>query len=211
MRTIALISQKGGAGKSTLAVNLSALAAETGPSMLIDRDMPQATTLKWWKRRQESEPAPEWPDLFELGEAPLAAAIERLKGEPGTLFVDTRPAVGQPEAEAARLADLVIVPVKTSIGDVEAVVDTLDMLRRLNRPFVVVVSAARNERRANDARAFLSRFGVPVCPFSIGDRTVYADAALLGLSVLEMQGAAARTAEAELRKVWHWITEFGHV
>lgn len=210
MKTIALISQKGGSGKSTLAANLAALAAEAGPSMLIDRDMPQATTLKWWKRRQEADPAPEMPDLFELGDAPLTAAVDQLKVEAGTLFIDTRPAVGQPEAEAARLSDLIIVPVKTSINDVEAVVDTLDMLKRLNRPFVVVVSAARNERRANDARAFLSRFGAPVCPFSIGDRTIYADAALMGLSVMEMQGASARTAEAELRKVWQWITEFHH-
>jgi len=210
VKTIALISQKGGSGKSTLAANLAALAAEAGPSMLIDRDMPQATTLKWWKRRQEADPAPEMPDLFELGDAPLTAAVDQLKVEAGTLFIDTRPAVGQPEAEAARLSDLIIVPVKTSINDVEAVVDTLDMLKRLNRPFVVVVSAARNERRANDARAFLSRFGAPVCPFSIGDRTIYADAALMGLSVMEMQGASARTAEAELRKVWQWITEFHH-
>lgn len=210
VKTIALISQKGGSGKSTLTVNLACLAAEAGPAMLIDRDTAQGTTLKWWKRRQEAEPAPEMPDLLELGTSPLAAAVEQLRAEAGTLFIDTRPSVAQPEADSARLSDLVIVPVKTSINDVEAVVDTISMLKRLDRPYVVVVSAARNERRANDARAFLSRFGATVCPHSIGDRTVYADAALMGSSVLEMQGTAARTAEAELRKVWQWISEFGH-
>lgn len=209
MKTIALISQKGGSGKSTLAANFACLAAEAGPSWLIDRD-PQQTTAKWWHRRQAVEPAPEMPDLFDLGDAPLAAAIEQLKKEAGTLFIDTRPSVAQPEAESARLSDLVVVPVRTSVNDVEAIIDSIEMLKRLDRPFVIVVSAARNERRANDARAFLSRFGVPVCPNSIGDRTVYADAALLGLSVLEVQGAAARIAETELRKVFLWVQEFSH-
>ena len=76
----------------------------------------------------------------------------------GVVFVDTRPAVTEPEAEAARVADLVIVPVRPSPDDLEAVGETLKILRRLNKPAVLVVNAAKNEVRARDARAALSRY-----------------------------------------------------
>jgi chromosome partitioning protein len=123
------------------------------------------------------------------------------------VFVDTRPAVAEPEAEAARVADLVVVPVRPSPDDLEAVGETLKILRRLDRRAVVVVNAAKNEGRARDARAALSRYPVPVCPAHVVDRAVYLDAALEGRGVGEMRGAAARDARAELRAVWAWIRE----
>jgi chromosome partitioning protein len=121
--------------------------------------------------------------------------------------VDTRPAVAEPEAEAARVADMVIVPVRPSPDDLEAVGETLKILRRLERRAVVIVNAAKNEVRARDARAALSRYPVPVCPTHIGDRAVYLDAALEGRGIGEMRGAAARDARAELAAVWTWIRE----
>lgn len=204
MRTFALVSQKGGAGKSTLACHLAALAGETGPALMIDRD-PQGTTAKWWSRRTDLDPPPEWPELVDLEGKPLAAAVAELRGQAGALFVDTRPAVQEPEAEAARAADLVVVPVRPTMNDLEAVTDTLDMLKRINRPAAIVVNAARNEGRARDARAALSQYGVPVCPHYLTDRTVYHDAAVEGRTVMEMKGAAAEAGAAEMRKVWTWI------
>ena len=206
MRTFSLISQKGGAGKSTLARQLAVIAGEEGPSVLIDRD-PQATTSKWWTRRQAIEPAYERPDLLNCEGQNLTSVIGALKRKPGTLFIDTRPAVGEPEAEAARVADLVIVPVRPSPDDLEAVVDTLKILRRIERRAVIIVNAAKTEGRAVQARAALSRYPVQVCPHHIGDRTVYLDASFDGRGVAEMKGSAARDAEAEMRAVWAWIKE----
>lgn len=210
MRTYALISQKGGAGKSTLACHLAALAGEAGPALMIDRD-PQATSGKWWERRTKLTPAPEWPELLDLEGKALAAAVAGFRSQAGALFVDTRPAVQEPEAEAARAADLVIVPVRPTMNDLEAVGDTLDMVKRIARAAgrhdtaVIVVNAARNEGRARDAKAALSRYGVPVCPDFLTDRTVYHDAAIEGRTVMEMRGPAADAAAAEMRKVWTWI------
>jgi chromosome partitioning protein len=116
-----LISQKGGAGKSTLARQLAVLAGEAGTSVLIDRD-PQATSTKWWQRRQALQPTPERPDLLDLDGMDLVAAAGALhKQRGGAVFVDTRPAVTEPEAEAARVADLVIVPVRPSPDDLNRV------------------------------------------------------------------------------------------
>jgi len=209
MQIFALISQKGGAGKSTLARQLAVIAGEAGPSVLIDRD-PQATTSRWWRRRQELVPLPSGPDLLALETGGLPSAIQALKKQGGSIFIDTRPAVTEQEAEAARMADLVIVPVRPSPDDLEAVGETLKLLRRLDKRAALVVNAARNEARARDARAALSRYPVPVCPTHIADRTVYLDASLEGRGVGEMKGAAARDADAELRQVWQWIQEIRH-
>lgn len=210
MQIYSLISQKGGAGKSTLARQLAVLAGETEPSFLIDRD-PQRTTTKWWMRRSEIDPSPERPELVDLDGASLTEAAKRLKRKPeGALFIDTRPAVDDPEAEAARVADLVIVPVRPSPDDLEAVGETLKILRRLDRRAVVVVNAAKNDSRAMGARAALSRYPVPVCPVRLTDRTVYLDASLEGRGVAEMRGQAAREAVDELRQVWSWIQEMRH-
>lgn len=209
MQIFSLISQKGGAGKSTLARQLAVLAGEAGTSILIDRD-PQETSTKWWQRRQGLQPVPERPDLLNLEGTDLTAATKALRRQPGAVFVDTRPAVAEPEAEAARVADLVIVPVRPSPDDLEAVGETLRILRRLSRRAVLVVNAAKNEMRARDARAALSRYPVPVCPVHVADRAVYLDASLEGRGVAEMKGSAARDAHAELRTVWSWVQEIAN-
>jgi len=207
VQVYSLISQKGGAGKSTLARQLAVLVSEVEPSLLIDRD-PQQTTTKWWLRRNELAPAPERPGLLDLDGGSLTEAVRRLRRRPdGVLFLDTRPAVEEPEAEAARVADLVIVPVRPSPDDLEAVGETLKILRRLDRRAVVVVNAAKNDSRATGARAALSRYPIPVCPVHLADRTVYLDASLEGRGVSEMRGVAAREAADELRQVWNWIRE----
>ena len=101
MQIYSLVSQKGGAGKSTLARQLAVLVAETEPSFIIDRD-PQRTTTKWWTRRDQIEPSLERPELIDLDGTTLTEATKRLRRKPeGTLFIDTRPAVEEPEAEAA--------------------------------------------------------------------------------------------------------------
>ncbi|MBI0436057.1 ParA family protein [Roseomonas sp. KE0001] len=209
MRIYALISQKGGAGKSMLARQLAVLAGESGRSLLIDRD-PQATSGKWWQRRQMLQPTPAEPDLLDLGNTSLTMAAKALGRQEGSVFIDTRPAVTEPEAEAARVANLVIVPVRPSSDDLEAVGETLRILRRLDRRAVLVINAAKNEMRARDAKAALSRYPVPVCPIHVGDRAIYLDASLEGRGVGEMKGAAARDAHAELRAIWNWIQDTAH-
>ena len=204
MEVYSFISQKGGTGKSTLARQFAVL---NGPSLLIDRDS-QHTTAKWWNRRRELNPAPDFPDLIDLDGTTLTAAVEALRRKTdGLLFIDTRPAVEEPEAEAARVSDLVIIPVRPSPDDLEAVGETLKIIRRLNKRTVLVVNAAKTGGRALSARAALSRYPVPVCPVHIADRTVYLDASLEGRGVGEMRGHAAREAFEELRKAWEWIQE----
>jgi chromosome partitioning protein len=138
----------------------------------------------------------------------LTDAVEVLRRKPdGLLFIDTRPAVDEPVAEVARVSDLVIIPIRPSPDDLEAVGETLKTIRRLEKRAVLIVNAAKTGARATSARAALSRYPVPVCPVHISDRTVYLDASLEGHGVGEMRGHSAREAFGELRKAWEWIQE----
>lgn len=209
MKTFAFISIKGGAGKSTLARQFSVFAGEAGPSVLIDRDQPQNTTTDWYVRRTKELPDAPEPKLLDLAGGSLTQAITTLKNKPGTIFIDTRPTVSDQESEAARVADLVVVPVLPSPDDIAAVRHTIAMLRRIERRAVIVVNAADNERRAMEAKAALSAFGIPVCPQHVVRRPVFYDAGLAGRGMGEMKGPAARRAEGELREVWAWVKEAG--
>ena len=147
------------------------------------------------QRRQSLQPVPEHPNLLDLDGTTLTdAATSTWKRAGGTVFVDTRTGIGEPEAEAAHVADLVIVPVRPSPDDLEAVGETLKILRRLDKRVVMVVNAAKNEVRARDARAALSRYPVPLSALpSCRPGSLYLDASLEGRGVGEMRGGAART------------------
>lgn len=211
MKAIALLSQKGGSGKSTLTRALSAVAGEEGGSWILDRD-PQQTSAKWHARRQTLEPAPAYPELVDIGRTRVPDAVVGLRGSgaEGWLFIDTRPSVGPDESEIAKAADVILVPVRPSPDDLEAVTDTLAMLDRLGKRGLLIINAAKNAGRAKDARAALSAFGVKVCPHHVSDRAVFLDAVKDGLAVGEMRGAAAEAANVEVRAVWQWVKEQGH-
>ena len=200
-KVIALAGSKGGSGKSTLSHLLAHGAgslARAIPAAVVTTD-PEDRLLEDQRRY-----------LVVDGRTParLADELERLLPvERPLVVIDGAAARSDLDAVVSRVADLVVVPVRPSPDDLEAVGETLKILRRLDRRAVVVVNAAKNEGRARDARAALSRYPVPVCPAHVVDRAVCLDAALEGRGVGEMRGAAARDAHAELRAVWAWIRE----
>lgn len=202
MQTFAFVSRKGGVGKSTLTRQFSALAGEG--ALLIDRDS-QMTTTRWWNRRQ-AIPL-DTPDLLSSEGLDLTKAVAALKAKPGQVFIDTRPAVEESEAEAVRVSDLAVVPVGPSSDDLEAVTETLRLIQRQKKTAVLIVNGAKNVARATEARAALGQYPFAVCPFHLTHRTVFSDAHLEGRAVGEMKGPAAAEAHAELVKVWTWIEE----
>src|SRR3712207_5419843 len=98
-----------------IARQLAVLAGGAGPSYLIDRD-PQATTTKWWSRRAEFSPALDKPELVNLDGATPSDAAVKLRSRPGVAFVDTRPAVEEPEAEASGIPSFSLRGVKARSG-----------------------------------------------------------------------------------------------
>src|SRR4051794_29451859 len=118
MHTLALVCQKGGAGKTTLAIHLATEAAAHGlRTLLLDVD-PQASAARWADRRK---PGPIDVDVAVESPARLDSALQQAEREGYDLVVvDTAPHADQGALRVARLADLIIVPVRPSILDLDA-------------------------------------------------------------------------------------------
>jgi chromosome partitioning protein len=201
MQTISLIAQKGGTGKTTLALSL-AVAAEAArkPTLIVDLD-PQASACKWGDRRTAEAPA-----IMDAQPARLANALEKA-AQAGVEFaiVDTPARIEQAAAEAAKVSDLVIIPCKPSIYDLETLQATIDLVKgRAKRPPVVVLNAvpaqgSRHEQAIDAVRAM----GAAVCPVLIGQRVAFEYAAQLGLSAAEYE--AGGKAAAEIKQLYNSI------
>src|SRR5581483_1556944 len=113
MKIIAIVSQKGGAGKTTLAVHLATAAAAAGhTAAIIDLD-PQATAASWGDRRAAAV-----PEVIS-GQAARLPALMKAAGDNGAdfLILDTAPNADQTASLAARAADLVLIPCRAAAFD----------------------------------------------------------------------------------------------
>lgn len=182
MKTLVLASQKGGAGKTTLAAHL-AVAAEisgSGPTVLIDTD-PQGSLTAWWNSREGNAPALAVSTLAELPEklASLAKAGFTLA------VIDTPPAITEAIRDVVKLADFVLIPTRPSPHDLRAVGSTVDIAQDAGRPFAFAVTQAKPTARLTvQAVAALSAHGI-VAPAIVHDRVDYAGSMVDGRTVQE--------------------------
>lgn len=184
MQTIVVASQKGGSGKTTLTRNLACALGED--VALIDAD-PQGSLTAWWNRREA-----ETPVLVKI-DASLPATLDALR-EAGIkiVLIDTPPSAHAFVADVIGLGDLVLVPVRPTPDDLDAVGPTLDMIETAGRNFVFVVSQAKKRTRlALETVPALAQHG-KVSPVVIHDRVEFPTAAIDGRGVVEIgDGAAA--------------------
>lgn len=200
MKIIVLASQKGGAGKSTLAAHL-AVAAErdmAGPCVLLDTD-PQASLSAWWNGREAEIPAFAPTTLKEL-----PAKLEAL-AQAGYAYaiIDTPPAITESIRAVVALADLVLIPTRPSPHDLRAVGSTVELAVNAGRPFAFAVTQAKpNTKLTVQAVAALSEHGV-VAPAIVHDRVDYAASMIDGRTVLETD-PRGRSA-GEIIELWEFV------
>lgn len=182
MKTLVLASQKGGAGKTTLAAHLAIEAERTGagPAVLIDTD-PQGSLTAWWNSREAGTPALASATLAELQAklAALQAAGFKLA------VIDTPPAITESIRDVVRLADLVLIPTRPSPHDLRAVGSTVDLATGTGRQFAFALTQAKPTARLTvQAVAALSAHGA-VAPSIIHDRVDFAASMVDGRVVQE--------------------------
>ena len=135
MKTIALIAQKGGVGKTTIAANLAVAAGV--PTALFDLD-PQESAVIWADRRQNDTPHVEFLTERRLPEALKAAQ----QGKFELVIIDTPPAAGPQAFTAAQAADLILIPCRPSLIDLDAIRRTAQLVKSSGVRAAVVFNAA---------------------------------------------------------------------
>jgi chromosome partitioning protein len=197
MLTIALIAQKGGTGKTTLARCLAVAFERSGQAAaIIDMD-PQASATLWDKRREADHPEVIPTVLPLLGDT-LKAAEQSVK----VVLIDTPPKNADVAIAAAKAADLIIIPCRPQIDDIETLPATKQVLDVTgNKPtFVLLNGVPPNEARFKEAATSISRHpSAPfvVCKYSFGHRAAYGDASVLGLTPQEYEASGKAAQEIE--------------
>lgn len=195
MQKIAIISQKGGAGKSTLAIHLAVEAAKTRNVAIIDLD-PQASAASWGDRREA-----ELPVVISAHASRLPQQMEAVEQNGGELLIiDTAPHSDSAALAAARAADLVLVPVLPNIFDLEAAVNTASLLRSATEtPFFVVLNgvAPVGTAEADEAAEALRGQQIPVCPERLSKRVAFARSLAFGQVAGEFEPDGKAATEIE--------------
>lgn len=204
MKVVSIVSMKGGAGKSTLSVNLAAEAQNRGvETMIVDLD-PQASADSWGGLRDGAAPIVLPIPISRLSRTLTSAAIDGT----GLVVIDTGAGITPATAPAVEAADIVLVPVRASIIDGMTVKQTLDTVRAASgatmKPVWVVLTCVPPRGQLGDEmqKAFETD-GASVAPHRIGDRVLFKTSFGLGRGVVEMK--PSDPASQEVVALWEWI------
>jgi chromosome partitioning protein len=201
MKVISFISQKGGVGKTTLAIHLAVAFAAQGQNVaIIDLD-PQASSAEWKDFR-----ANEMPGVIAIPSSRLTKVLKDLeKTGADVVILDTAPHSEGTALDAARAADLILVPVQPSIMDLRAMRKTTDLLKHIKTPtYAVLNSISTTGAAMGTEKAIEAEFGIEICPVRIGDRVAYSRCLIAGQSAQEFEPSGK--AAVEVRKFHKWAS-----
>lgn len=203
MLVIALLNSKGGVGKTTLTCNLAITALrENARTAVLDMD-PQHSVAMWLQLRGaqpkgKTDPAPEV--FTDAGTA--ADGIEALSRDGwDVVLIDTPGQFLSHLRDAAKVADFVLLPVKSSVFDLHSIRDAITICEEVGVAYAVVLNdVIDSERFAGEVRAWLESEGVPVLKQQVKHRSVYVSAADTGMAGCEVAGGAP--AGKEMVALW---------
>jgi chromosome partitioning protein len=191
---ITVAQQKGGSGKTTLAVHLGVALAATGARVaLLDTD-PQGSLGRWFMaRRAGGDPGLDFATASAWG---VSYECERLRRVADFVLIDTPPKADADLRPALREADLVLVPVAMSHVDLWATEGVLDLCRREGRRALVVLNRSRpGTRLAAEVAEAARAMNADVATTTLGNRVAYAEA--LGQGAAAVEGSRSAPARAE--------------
>lgn len=202
MKTLGVVSQKGGAGKTTIAVHLAVAAQRRGLSVLVFDTDPQASASVWARYRKG-----EAPEVVKLDAERLPAALAKLRAldaPPHIVIIDSAPHAGPDAAQIAGCVDRVLIPVRPSLFDLDAARSTVDIVKNAKADALFVLSAC--PPRAPEiamAKAALGGAGVPLASAVVHDRRLFARSLQSGQAVQEVEpmGPAANEINSLLDEV----------
>jgi len=200
MKTLAIISQKGGVGKTTLATALAVAAEKAGKvAAVFDLD-PQASAA-FWKDTRESET----PVVIVTPPARLQHVL-KAAAETGCdlAVIDAPPFAKDIAYEAAQQADFILIPTRPAVLDVMAMTKTLELVQHYGKPAAVVLTFCPIQgREIADTEAAIQQLGASLAPVRIHNRVAYSRAQQTGLTAQEFEedGKAAE----EIKQLYEYM------
>ena len=203
MPVIAVVNQKGGVGKTTLATNLAAAFARSSRVMLLDADA-QGSSQDWAASQRLQPLGLEVQHAGDAGR--LLQEVRRLASEYNWVIIDGPAGTSRVSAEAVRAADLVLIPAKPSPYDVWAASDIVDAVKARRgtsgggpkAAFVITMSRPRT-LLGRQIETALEEYGFPALNARITERVAYPQMAIEGGSVLDGRDRTARDEILALR------------
>lgn len=194
---VTIAQQKGGSGKTTLAVNLAVEFLRRGQRVaLLDTD-PQGSLGRWFMARREARGVKglEFSTASAWG---VSYECEKLRKINDLVIVDTPPKVDADLRPALREADLVLIPVAASHVDLWATDGVLDLIAREGRAAMVVLNRWKAGTRLAEEVAQAAEDKAKLAVARLGNRVVYAETLGQGLAAMEAGRGPARAEVAAL-------------
>ena len=201
MRTVAILSQKGGSGKTTIALHLAVAAEQAGKvAAIIDID-PQASAAGWKDSRSA-----ETPVVVSIPAARLSQALDAARNADADLaIIDSAPHAGDVALAAAEAADFILIPCRPGILDLRAIGATARIVKLAGkRGFVVLNAMPPNAPNIlSDARDAVAVHGFEVAPVALQQRAAFGHALTVGKTAHEYDPTGK--AADEIGKLYQWL------
>ena len=194
---ITIAQQKGGAGKTTLAVNLAVEFLKRGQRVaLLDTD-PQGSLGRWFMARRDGIGV-EGLDFSTASAWGVSYECEKLRKTNDLVIVDTPPKVDADLRPALREADLVLIPVASSHLDLWAVDGVLDLIQREGRAALIVLNRWKSGTKLAEEVASAAEGKAVIAASRIGSRVAFAEVLGQGRGVAEVPKSPAKAEIAAL-------------
>jgi chromosome partitioning protein len=202
MKTLSLIAQKGGTGKTTLSIHLAVQAGlDRLKVLLLDTD-PQASATAWWRRRSGSTPA-----LVQAGGQELADKLDTARRHGYDLaVVDTAPHSSEEARICASLSDRVCIPTRPAILDLDAIGASTRLVADIGVGAEIVLNSCPPPNRfgeahiVQEARQALEIYGAAIAEVAISQRVAFSHALIDGRAVSEFDRGGK--AAGEIERLW---------
>ena len=210
MTIVAVLNEKGGVGKTTIATHLARGFQRAGETaILIDSD-PQGSARDWYAAAGEDNPL---PPVVGMDRSPLFKNLKSVVQGFQWVIIDGSPGIEELAVAALKVADRVLIPVQPSPYDIWAAESLVELVKtrqditdgKLKAAFVVSRQIV-GTKLASEIRAALEGYGLPIFRAFTSQRVIYANSAAQGATVLdaEPQGVAAEEIRALVEEVRAW-------